>query len=165
MAEKTTQRPKIYLIVVLLIVLSLVLYFRFVHKKRKHVAAQARSEVNFAPLDVPRIQLPQLLHAQQPEPFANASNRAIARDIFRPLKAHPGQGKIRLHEDDPLKTAASLKLKGTIVGRGKPIAIINNRFVRTGDWIGGLRVVKIGKKGVLLDSGSEKIDLEMVKND
>ena len=165
MSEKITERPKIYVIVVLLIVLLVVLYFGFFHKKLRHVAAQARSEVNFAPLDMPKIQLPQPLRAQQPEPLANASNRAIARDIFRPLKAHPGQGEIRLHHDDPLKTAASLKLKGTIVGRGKPIAIINDRFVHTGDWIRGLRVVRIGKKRVLLDSGSEKIDLEMVKND
>jgi len=101
MSEKITQRQKIYLIVVLLIVLSVVVYFGFFHKKLRHVAAQARSEVNFAPLDMPKIQLLQPLRAQQPELLANASKRAIARDIFRPLKAHPGQGAIRLNEDDP----------------------------------------------------------------
>ncbi len=60
---------------------------------------------------------------------------------------------------------SSMELKGTIVGGGKPLAIINDQFVGTGDWIGEYQVIRIGKKTVLLDSGHHQIALEMVKDE
>lgn len=54
-----------------------------------------------------------------------------------------------------------LKLNGTILGGENPIAIINNQFVRTGEWIGGYRIVKIDKYKVLLSSNNHQKVLEV----
>ena len=63
------------------------------------------------------------------------------------------------------KAVPSLKLRGAIVGGGKPVVIINDRFLHLGDWIGDYQVVRIGKKEVLLEAGNDKIELGMVKNE
>ncbi len=54
-----------------------------------------------------------------------------------------------------------LELNGTIVGGNNPVAIINNQFLRTGEWIGGYQVVKIDKYKVLLSSGDYQKVLEV----
>jgi hypothetical protein len=86
------------------------------------------------------------------------------RDIFSPL-ADPKSAKNRDREEASRNPGESLTLGGTIVGGKSPIAIINDQFVRTGDWIGDFRVVRIGKKDVLLDSGGQKMALEIMKNE
>ena len=59
----------------------------------------------------------------------------------------------------------SLKLKGVIVGDKHSIAIINDKFVRTGERINGYRVVRIGEKEVLLRSGNKTVKLRLASND
>ncbi len=56
-----------------------------------------------------------------------------------------------------------MTLKGTIVGGKRPIAIINDRFVRMGDRIGDYQVVEIDKDIVKLSSGNNEIVLEVLK--
>lgn len=167
-SERKTERPKIYLAVGLAIVLIVVVGFRLVHKKKTHAAAPARSEGGLARLDVPQIQLPDLQRAQWSEPAVNGSGGVIERDIFRPFKARPQKarkGKIRRRAKRPSKPPASLKLKGTIVGGERPIAVINDKFVHTGERIGRYKVVKIEKDGVLLHSGNKRFVLEVLKDD
>ncbi len=55
-----------------------------------------------------------------------------------------------------------MTLKGTIVGGKRPIAIINDRFVRMGDRIGDYQVVEIDKDRVTLRSGIYEIVLEVL---
>ena len=165
MAEKRTGQPKIYLVVGLSIVLVVVAYFRFFHKKATHAPAPARSKAGLARLDVPQIQIPNPYKTQLGKLLVKESARSVTRDIFKPLKAALQKGEAQTREQQPSKPTVSLKLKGTIVGGEKAIAVINDQFVRTGDWIGEYKVVKIGKKDVLLDSGNEKIKLEMVKDE
>lgn len=165
MSEKKPERVKIYLIIGLSIVLAVVVYFRLLHKKTTHAAAPAQSKPGLTRLTVPQTQLPNLQAAQSAKQAIRESNRAIARDIFRPLKSPPPPEENQLHEESLLMPRAEFKLKGTIVGGGSPIAIINDQFVRTGDWISSFKVVRIGPKEILLDSGHEKIALEMVKNE
>ena len=66
-------------------------------------------------------------------------------------------------QQEPPKPLPIFKLKGTIVGGARPMAIINDQFVRTDDVIYEYKVVSIGKTSVLLDSGKRKIELEMMK--
>ena len=87
------------------------------------------------------------------------------RNIFSPLKTHTEKKK--KEEDIPEAPPAppSFNLKGTITGGKTSIAIIDEEFVRLGDWVKGYQVVMIGKKKVRLDSGMEKIVLEILKNE
>jgi hypothetical protein len=93
---------------------------------------------------------------------------AIVPDIFEPMVLSKQREKEQGVQDSGKEKTlrpASLQLKGTIVGGGDPIAIINGEFVRTGDTVGGCKVVRIGKKSVILDMGHEKMQLEIMKDE
>ena len=45
------------------------------------------------------------------------------------------------------------------------MAIINGQFLGRGDWIEGYQVMRIGKKEVLLESGKDRIKLEMINDE
>ena len=70
------------------------------------------------------------------------------------MKGQPAQRQVK-----------SLKLKGVIVGGKHSIAIINDKFVRTGERINGYRVLQIAEKEVLLKSGNKTIKLRLANND
>jgi hypothetical protein len=165
MLAKKNERPKIYLGVALSIVLLVVLYFRYAHKKPTHAAAPARVKPGVERLHVPQIQLPHLKSATRPKASVNASRRIIPRDIFRPLKGPLPKGQAHRQVQKASKAVPPLKLTGTIVGGEEPMAVINGQFVHTGDRIGEYRVVTIGEKKVLLDSGEDQIALEILKNE
>ena len=59
----------------------------------------------------------------------------------------------------------TFRLRGTIVGGERPLAIIDDRFVRVGDRIGDYNVIRIRKKDVLLMSDRTKLHLEIQKRD
>jgi hypothetical protein len=162
-AEKKPERVKIYLIVALSIVLIVVVYFRFFHKKKTHAAVPARYKAQVARLVVPQVQLPNAPRAKQPEGAAPEANRAMTRDIFKPLKAPPPKKEIQQTKQKPSKPTVSLKLKGTILGGEKPIAVINDRFVHTGDWIAEYQVVRIAKDEVALTSDAHQMVLKVLK--
>jgi len=163
MSEKKPERVKIYLIIVLSIVLIVVVYFRFYHKKTTHAAVPARYKAQVARLVVPQVQLPNVQTAKQPEMSALESHRAMTRDIFKPLKAPQLKKEVQQVKQKPSKPTVSLKLKGTIVGGEKPIAVINDQFVHTGDWIAEYQVVRIAKDGVFLSSDAHQMVLKVLK--
>ena len=102
------------------------------------------------------------------EPF-----QPIARNIFTssklPEKAEVPKKQNAKRKPLPplkkLKPLPALKLKGTIVESDRSIAIVNDKYLRIGDLIDGFKVVWIGKKKVLLDSGQRHMTLEMLKNE
>jgi hypothetical protein len=163
MSEKKSERAKIYLIVVLSIVLIVVVYFRFFHKKTTHAAVPARYKAQVARLVVPQVQLPNVQTAKKPGGAAPEWNRAMTRDIFKPLKAPPPKKDIEQAKQKPSKPTVSLKLKGTIVGGEKPIAVINDQFVHTGDRIGDYEIITIGKDEVALTSDTHSMVLKVLK--
>lgn len=55
----------------------------------------------------------------------------------------------------------SLSLSGIIHGYGKPVAVINERIVEEGDFIGGARVVEIGQGGVRLNFEGKDFSLTL----
>jgi hypothetical protein len=163
MSEKKPERVKIYLIIILSMVLIVVVYFRFFHKKTTHAAVPARYKAGVARLVVPQVQLPNVQTAKQPEMSAPESNRAMTRDIFKPLKAPPLKKDVQQLKQKPSKPTVSLKLKGTILGGEKPIAVINDQFVHTGDWIAEYQVVRIAKDEVVLSSDAHQMVLKVLK--
>ena len=62
-------------------------------------------------------------------------------------------------------SAPTFDLKGTIVGRGLPLAIINDRFVGPGDAIDGYTVIDIGAHQVMLAAGEHTVTLRTVEYD
>lgn len=176
MQGKKGEQIKVYIIIGLALVAAIVGYFRFIHKKPTRDADRTSSTVPIARSDVPQVEIKDTRNARWREPPVNEPLPVVLRDIFVPLKSpkkvksrptaplkSPKKVQRRRTEQKPSKPLPSLKLSATIVGGERPIAIINDQFVRIGDWIGEYKVVRIGKKEVLLDSGKRKIELEMVK--
>jgi hypothetical protein len=90
--------------------------------------------------------------------------RPLKRDIFLPAKPLKSV-KVKPAAKIPPKPAPKLKLRGTVVGADEPIAIIDDQFIRTNDSIAGYKVIWIGPKMVVLDSGEKKLILELMQND
>jgi hypothetical protein len=164
MAEAKNNRIKVYIVIGLAVVLAISVYFRFVHGKVAAHTSQGSSEATFVQLDVPQVSTEDPQNAQRRESFVHEYLHTAIRDLFSPLNS-PLNQQSPSEEQGLREPSPSLKLKGTIVGGKKPIAIINDQFVRMGDRIGEYRVVRIGKKEVLLDSGNGRVVLEILKND
>ena len=98
------------------------------------------------------------------EPVGQEYIHASIRDIFSPLIA-PKKATYQPDEQGQSSPIENLKLTGTIIGGRNPIAIIDEQFIREGDWISEYKVVRIRKKDILLESDDGKIALEMMKND
>jgi hypothetical protein len=146
---------KVYALIGLLAVFLTTGYFRFFEKPE---GVQARQ--NIAPVSViasPRLTPPVRTYAPQP-----ADRPHAGRDIFAPSQMAE-RSETAPGEKFPMK-ATGLKAKGTITGSGRPVAVINDSFVREGDTIGEYRVIKIKKSEVVLKSSSEHLVLEVLDN-
>ena len=160
MPEKKIGQTKIYIIIGLCLVLVAVVYFRFVHQKVSFKADQAASTASIDQSEIPQVDIQSPQNAPGSKWRDNEILSTVIRDIFAPLQSP------KERETKPIaKKSLSLKLMGTIVGGGKPVAIINDKFLHRGDRIGDYQVVRIGKKEVLLEAGNDKIELGMVKNE
>ncbi len=155
MAKKKSELIKLYAFIGLLAVLLVTGYVRFSGK-----SGTAQSPQN--PPAFPRVDLqPAAVSATGHAPRM-ADLQQAARDIFAPgqiaerAEAAPGE--------KPPVQASGLVAKGTITGGGRPVAVINESFVREGDMIGEYRVVKIRKSEVVLKSNSEQLVLEVLDN-
>jgi len=171
MPKKKSERIKLYLFIGLTVIFVISGYFRFIHKKTKSAPDQAVTAKPLARVDVPQTEISR---PETTKGFAwpeKGSLRTDIRDIFT-LQALPpwadnssGEHKIRRTGQSLAKKSTKpplvLKLCGMIVGGRKPVAIINDQFLRKGERIGDYRVIWISKNAVMLDSGKEKIELEM----
>lgn len=164
MPEKKSERIKIYVLILGAVLFVIVGYFRLIHKKPSAVRAPTTSNTPLSQLQVPEVAIEIPQYTRRAEPTAAESMPAFIRDIFSPLKTTLAEKRPGEQQQSAIPLSA-MELKGTIVGGGKPLAIINDRFVGTGDWIGEYQVIRIGKKAVLLDSGNHQIALEIVKDE
>jgi len=162
--EKKSERIKIYILVLGCVVFVVFGYFRFLYKKPSSVATRGPAIIPLEQLQVPRveIEIPSKIQTLAPPGFEALPD--FVRDIFSPLTSIPSTSETSGQQQSAASPSA-MELMGTIVGGGKPLAIINDQFVGMGDRIGKYRVIRIKKNEVLLDSGHHQIKLEMVEND
>ena len=162
MAEKKPERVKIYFIIALSILLLVLVYFRFFHKKTTHAAVPGRYQASVAQLALPQVELTISQKGQGSKKEGREKARALPRDIFEPAKA-PRRRETQPPSQEPVRPTMSLKLKGTITGGENPIAVINDKFVYAGDRIGDYEVITIGKDEVVLTSGTHNMVLRIMK--
>ncbi len=164
MPEKKSERIKIYGLILGAVVFVVVGYFQFIHKKPSAVRAQTPSNTPLSQLQVPEVDIEIQQTIRRVEPAVEEALSLFMRDIFSPVKSTLEEKRPAEQQQSAIPLSA-MELKGTIVGSGKPLAIINDKFVNTGDWIGEYQVIRIGKKAVLLDSGNHQIALEIIKDE
>ena len=165
MAGKNTERIKIYVVIGLSLAFGMVGYFRFFYKKAE---ADVKS---FEPVEVPsKIDLSSVQpiiqgRKQLNKELSTESFQPIARNIFAPLTNLKSATayKMQSMNTEKQQLLPPLRLKGTIVGGEGPIAIVNDKFLRTGDEIAGFKVVWIGTKTIMMEAGEQKLALEMLK--
>ena len=162
MAEKKSERVKIYCIIALSILLLVLVYFRFFHKKTTHAAVPGRHKASVARLVLPQVELAISQKGQGPEKEGREEARGLPRDIFEAAKA-PLQRETQPPSQEPPRPTMSLKLRGTITGGENPIAVINDKFVYAGDRIGDYEVITIGKDEVVLASDTHNTVLRILK--
>jgi hypothetical protein len=162
--KKKSEQIKLFLLLGGCLLFVLVGYFRSVPKKPPAAAARTLSDVPPGQMQVPRVEIEMPPKVQIPQEPAEKLLPASVRDIFSPAASTPGaKGPFGL--EAPAQQLSAMMLKGTIVGGGKPLAIINDQFVGQGEWIGKYQVIGIGKNEVVLDSGQHQIKLEIVKDE
>ena len=167
MPSETSERIKLYAVIALAIVAAAVAYFRFLHETGPKVPSppapgpDSRAPAVTLDLELPEIDASLLEDRRLGEKTADALPSTGIRDLFSRLTVSqkPAPREIVRKAEIP---RASLKLKGTILGGKKPIAIINGQLLGTGDKIGGYEVLGIGKNEVLLRAGDEVLALEVV---
>ena len=163
MPEKKNKPIQIYIVIGMSLVLVIMGYFRFIHNKSisdddHTLPAAGPAQFDIALVEINKPQKNSIHALPVNEPFS-----IYIRDIFAPLKS-PAASEIQFTEQTPSTPVMSLKLKGTIVGGGIPIAIINDQFVRVGDVIANYKVVKIAGNRVFLTSGNYQKVLEVLNN-
>jgi hypothetical protein len=165
MAEKKNNRIKIYITIGLAIVLVINGYFRLIHARTKKSAKSPTPQPSLAPINIPKI-LTKLKQAKQSESEGFDVLQYAVRDIFaepvRPAPPEQSAPEVNKMEEIP-EPPPPMTLKGTIVGGKRPIAIINDRFLRMGDRVGDYQVVEIDKDMVKLSSGNNEIVLTVLK--
>jgi hypothetical protein len=161
LANANTEQFKLYLVYALAAILCISVYIRFVHSRLWNRGADGSSPAAIVSMSIPskqsiQVEKPQTATwAEEPPPF-------VTRDIFAPLKALTRKkSQTQEREEQP----PTFSLRGTIVGGERPLAIIDDRFVRVGDRIGDYSVIRIRKKDVLLMSERTKLHLEIQRRD
>ena len=165
MPKMTVDQIKKYVVIGLSMVLAVVVYFRLIHGKIQ----PEEIEPSFSDSTTPEIemQIVEPVTWQQKDWHARLAAepmRPLKRDIFLPAKPLKSV-KLRSAAKIPQKPVPKLKLRGTVVGGHDPIAIIDDQFIRTNESIAGYKVIWIGPKMVVLDSGERKLILELMQND
>ncbi|MFH0762303.1 MAG: hypothetical protein V1925_00205 [Candidatus Omnitrophota bacterium] len=64
-------------------------------------------------------------------------------------------------DDTSSVQADQIALSGILWDKDKPLAIINNKVVKTGDKAGGCRVVEIKEESVVLNDGARDFELKL----
>jgi len=166
MPTDKSEKIKFMIVIGLSIVLVTMAYFRFWHKK-SNAAPDKLSAVSSQPEQpAPHIaadgQVDEQVHDGSPVVALPAVNRDIFRPVNRPTLVAKRPKKIKSVKPAPVP---NFKLGGTVVSEDDSIAIINDRFLRTGDTIAAFKVVRIEKDKVQLVSGLKTIEVKMINNE
>ena len=168
MPSDKSEKIKFWIVIVLALIMVTVAYFRFWHQK----GGPAPDRLAAPPAQTEQVATQNTVDRQPDERAVDRSPYVVLptvkRDIFRPLNISSADAG-RAKKNKPVKSKPTpvpkLKLGGTIVSGGESIAIINDRFLRTGDTIAAYKVVRIEKNKVKLVSGIKHIELKMIKDE
>ena len=165
MPKKTANQIKMYIVIGLSLAFALVGYFRLIHGKTEPEATNPSLTDSTAPEFETQIVEPVTWkQADWHARLAAEPERPLKRDIFLPAIDLKSRKPQPLMAKSPV-LLPKLKLRGTVVGGEKPIAIIDDKFIRKGEKIAGYKVIWIGKKTVVLNSGENQLVLELLPND
>ncbi len=179
MAPSSPERIKIIAVIVLAVIFVIVGYFRFFHGKVAPTTAAPPPPVAPAASTIPA---PPVAPAANAVPAVDSKNlpaalpapqKALApplrlRNIFAPAQRPPAGNSPATGASTatevmaPPKPLPPLKLTGTIIGDKEPLAIINGRFLRTGDRVEGLQVLSISRTQVSLAGEGRTVRLEVL---
>jgi hypothetical protein len=163
-ATKKSERIKMYVVAGLAVVMVGNVYFRFIHPKLSSPeGVRTASAATSVPITIPQVTIEEpsgnLAQGPSSPPFEGS-----VRDLFAPLVALPKPEPPKPAPQPP-KPPPAFKLKGTIFGGEKAIAVIDDHYVRIGQSLGEFKVVRIGKKEVVIESEDRQITLEIMKNE
>jgi hypothetical protein len=163
---------KTYLLLGLVVIAAVVAYFRFIHTSSdKSVPPKQESTVE-SDLGVPAFsESTGEKRVGELPPFFESVPPPVGRDIFSPLKwpepkrrEPPKEGLEKEPEIvEVRRPEIKLMLMGTIVGGANSMAIINDQYLRLGEYIEDWEVSEITKSTVVLRAGDEEIILEVSK--
>ncbi len=172
MSEKKNEQIKIYIVLVLLLVMGILAYFQLIHKKSapeetnvstnvsRSVSTNVSTNLPPAIFDISKVLTKRSKGGKWGKQTDTQTPGSLPRDIFTTLK-FLNDIRDELGEEMIEAPTSTLELKGTIIGGGNPMAIIDSQFLKVGDMIGEYKLISIGKKNVLLTLGDEKIKVEM----
>lgn len=159
------ERVKLYMVIALLAVFVLVGYIRFFGGKtaspvQSNLAAAAGEAITVPAVDLKGLQQAprapeKVLPSSTPLrnifiPFVPAEKRPVAKDAPQePAGA-------------PQKSLITLKLTGTIIGGGRPLAVINGRFLGRGESIEGFQILSIDRNAVIIAKEGQKVTLNVL---
>jgi len=168
MPSDKSEKIKFWIVIALTLVMVTVAYFRFWHKAGSPAPDRLAAPPAPAGQLTAKITVDEQSDAQSADRPPEVALPSIKRDIFRPVNLPPAAAR-RSKKAKPAKSTPApvpnFKLGGTIVSGGEAIAIVNDRFLRTGDTIAAYRVVRIEKNKVQLASGRKNIELKMIQDE
>ena len=167
------EKIKLYIVLGLVCAAGLVAYFHFFHQTRDPAPPTALQPPEITETKVARtykIDPQQLI--KKSEKQAQGFLVSDIRDIFESPPPPPGM-KLRVKERPGHSAASSkvvpddisLELSGTIIGGNKPMAIINEKFVRLGETVDIFRVTHIAANEVVLKAGIHERILRVLKTE
>lgn len=156
------EKIKLYVVIMLAIVLLISFYFRFIHAKVTENRKTEPVTSTVQNIELPRVDRETEEKGPVSEPVRRRLSQKVIRDIFSPLHStEKAPESATTRDNDSSEKNLEVILRGTITGKDGAIAIINNKFVRQGDYVGVYRVAYIGEKHVLLESNGVKVKLEL----
>jgi hypothetical protein len=168
MPPDKNEKIKFLIVIVLALIMVTVAYFRFWHTKGSPAPDRLAAGPSQTEPVVRKITVDRQSNERVDDRLPDVALPSVKRDIFRPLKI-PSLMASRTKKIKPIQSkptpAPDFKLGGTIVSGGESIAIINGRFLRTGDTIAAFKVTRIEKNKVQLVSGTKNIELKMIKDE
>jgi len=177
---------KLYVVVALALVALVVAYFQFFPKKEEpaprvaahQVQPQGRQKATASATaggKSYKVGMVTQRPAIRTEPTRKKRPRPILtdiRDIFEPpsippeaIQAVVPAGRAQRAPLEPEPDEIPLVLTGTLIGGKKPMAIINEKFIRLGEEIDMFRVVRIEANRVVLKAGDHLRTLTVLKPD
>jgi len=191
MPQSKAEQIKIYIIIGLLVVAGVVAYFRFFHKKKPSVVIPApgtpTAGIPAGGLTVPEVKIKEIKSTAAAKTQALKKEDVPLRNIFVParwprrVEAQPELVVLEVTDVDDMewemaqawadedlqrhlqpKPFPRVTLLGTLIGGKKPLAIIDDRFMRAGDTIDGYKITEITADEVRLEGGGEEVVLKVL---